>query len=106
MADSKPIFIPVCDLEELPDGTTKAVRVGDLNILLCRSRGDVFAIENKCSHQNTALTGGRLRNGYISCPLHGVRFELATGKPSGQLTRVALQTYAVRVEAGRVEVAP
>ncbi|SVB40266.1 uncharacterized protein METZ01_LOCUS193120 [marine metagenome] len=39
---------------------------------------------------------GRIKNGYISCPLHGVRFSLETGEPmGGQLTRVAVRTYEV-----------
>ena len=104
MTTLDPTFIPACQFDELPDGSTKAVSLDGQNLLLCHNRGTVFAIENRCSHQNTPLTEGRVRNGYISCPLHGVRFELATGKPTGQLTRVSIRTFAVEVKNGVVNV--
>ncbi|MBT5209668.1 MAG: ferredoxin, partial [Halieaceae bacterium] len=51
-----------------------------------------------------SLAGGRIRRGHVSCPLHGVRFKLSTGEPVGQLTRVALKTFDVQIEAGMIGV--
>lgn len=72
------------------------------SVLLCNSGGTHFAIRNQCTHQNSPLAGGRVRNGFISCPLHGVRFDLATGEPRGTLTRVPVKTYAVRGDGGMI----
>ncbi|MBT5792046.1 MAG: Rieske 2Fe-2S domain-containing protein, partial [Gammaproteobacteria bacterium] len=52
--------------------------------------------------QNSPLAGGRVRNGFISCPLHGVRFDLRTGEPRGALTRIPVETYAVRDKDGMI----
>jgi len=41
----------------------------------------------------------------VSCPLHGMRYELATGKPFGQLSHVPLATYPVRIVDGFIEIA-
>ena len=83
-------------VERLPDNSSKAIEVGDRSILLCNSSGLHYAIANQCSHQDSPLEKGRIKNGYISCPLHGVRFSLETGEPmGGQLTRVAVRTYEV-----------
>ena len=71
-------------------------------VLLCNSGGSHFAIRNQCTHQNSPLAGGRVRNGFISCPLHGVRFDLSTGEPRGTLTRVPVKTYSVRDEDGMI----
>ena len=59
---------------------------------------------NRCTHQQQSLDGGRIRRGHISCPLHGVRFNLRTGEPMGQLTRVPLATYDVQVVEGMISV--
>ena len=72
------------------------------SVLLCNSGGSHFAIRNQCTHQNSPLAEGRVRNGFISCPLHGVRFDLRTGEPRGTLTRVPVKTYAVRDEDGMI----
>ena len=83
-------------VERLPDNSSKAITIEGQSILLCNSSGQHYAIVNQCSHQDSPLEKGRIRNGYISCPLHGVRFSLETGEPmGGQLTRFAINTYEV-----------
>ncbi|MCY1540507.1 hypothetical protein D9M68_761530 [compost metagenome] len=37
--------------------------------------------------------------------MHGVRFDLRSGKPLGSLTQVAVAVYPLRVVDGRIEVA-
>ena len=84
------------ELERLPDNSTLAVELDGLAILVCNAGGTHYAVGNNCTHQDTPLEKGRLRNGYISCPLHGVRFSLATGEPmGGELTKKSLPTYRV-----------
>ncbi len=95
-------FVAVCPLQDLPESSSKAVTVDGQSILLCRTQDQVFAVENRCTHQNTPLAGGRVRGGYVSCPLHGVRFNLSTGEPMGTLTRIPLRTFAVRTEDGEI----
>lgn len=97
-------YTPICRLEDLPIAKTRAFELEDQKLLLCRTPDQVFAIENRCTHQNTPLEGGRVRGGYISCPLHGVRFNLATGEPMGTLTQVPVKTFAVRVENDEIAV--
>lgn len=94
--------IDLAALDELPPTGARAFAVGALNILLCRSSAGVFAIENRCSHAMSPLEGGRVRGPHIFCPLHGVRFDLRTGAPSGELTRAPVRVWPVRIEAGRV----
>jgi 3-phenylpropionate/trans-cinnamate dioxygenase ferredoxin component len=88
--------------EALALNSSKVIELDGESILLCNSGGSHFAIRNQCTHQNSPLAGGRVRNGFISCPLHGVRFDLRTGEPRGALTRVPVQTYSVRDEDGMI----
>lgn len=90
--------------EPLALNSSHVIDVDGESVLLCNSGGTHFAIQNQCTHQSSPLAGGRVRNGFISCPLHGVKFSLATGEPHGSLTRVAVKTYAVSDKDGMVVV--
>ena len=97
-------FQPAFADSELPDNDSRAVTISGQKVLVCRAGGTLYAVENRCTHQEAELEGGRIRGCFISCPLHGVRFDLTDGKPMGQLTRQALPTYQVRVADGMIEV--
>ncbi len=85
-------LIPAVDIS---DKQTVPVTLDGKNILICKANGEFYAVDNQCTHQRAELTGGRIRNCYLACPLHGVRFDLRTGQPMGELTRVPLKTYDV-----------
>ena len=85
-------LIPAVDISEKQ---TVPVTLNGKNILICKANGEFYAVDNQCTHQRAELTGGRIRNCYLACPLHGVRFDLRTGQPLGELTRVPLKTYDV-----------
>ena len=76
----------------------KVVTVGGRCVLVCNVGGVHYAVENRCTHQETTLHEGRIRHGFIACPLHGVRFDLKTGEPKGDLTRIPLRTFSVTEE--------
>jgi 3-phenylpropionate/trans-cinnamate dioxygenase ferredoxin subunit len=98
-------FQPAFADAELSDNDSRAVTISGQKVLVCRAGGALYAVENRCTHQEAELEGGRIRGCFISCPLHGVRFDLRDGTPMGQLTRVALPTYEARVVDGMIEVA-
>ena len=98
-------FHPALAEAELANNDSRAVTLNGSKVLICRSGGELYAVENRCTHQEAELEGGRIRGCFISCPLHGVRFDLRDGTPMGQLTREALPTYEVRVVDGVIEVA-
>jgi 3-phenylpropionate/trans-cinnamate dioxygenase ferredoxin subunit len=90
---------------ELGEGKSIAVDVEGRSILVCRSDGRLFAVENRCSHNQSRLEGGKLRHGVIICPLHGARFRLVTGEcVNGALGYAPLETFAVRETDGVIEI--
>ena len=91
-------------LDAIRDNTTLPIQVGQHKILVCNADGQHYAIENRCSHQDTPLENGQIRHGHISCPMHGVRFDLATGEPKGELTKVAIKTYVVEQDHGKFRI--
>lgn len=96
--------VAVITHEPLAPNSSEVIEVNGHSVLLCNSGGTHFAVENQCTHQESPLSGGRVRNGFISCPLHGVKFDLSTGEPHGTLTRIPLKTYTVSDEDGMIVV--
>ena len=82
----------------------EVVMVGGRCVLVCNVGGVHYAVENRCTHQETTLHEGRIRHGFIACPLHGVRFDLKTGEPKGDLTRIPLRTFSVTEEGGTLTI--
>lgn len=97
-------FLRVLPASDLPEGKGRAVAVAGEEVLLVRSGGRIHAVQNLCTHQRAKLEGGRVRHGHISCPLHGMLFDLATGAPKGSLSRIPLKVYPVRVVDDWIEV--
>lgn len=92
----------ITDLAAVPEGTNKAFDIDGKMLLVCHSSKGVFVTNVECPHQNQSLEGGKLKAHFLFCPVHGVRFDLTTGAPRGQLTQNHLTLYAVTVEDGIV----
>ncbi len=92
----------IATLDEVPENGNRAFAVGTRSVLLCRTSAGVFAVENMCSHAYALLEGGKVKGPHIFCPLHGMRFDMRTGVPSGQLTKKPITCYPVAVEDGVV----
>lgn len=74
-------------------------------ILLCRTRDGVFALDNLCTHAFARLSEGSLRGTRILCPLHGGSFDIASGCPLGSPAVHRLATFPTRIVADTIEVA-
>jgi len=98
-------FSRAANVSEVPPGTKKAVEIAGLSILLCHANDRLFAVSNICSHANEKLECGRVSRGWISCPAHGARFELATGRAMNPPAVKPIATYEVRVVDDWIEVA-
>jgi 3-phenylpropionate/trans-cinnamate dioxygenase ferredoxin subunit len=79
-----------------------AVDVDGEPVAVVRSGGEVFAISDICSHADVPLSDGEVADCEIECWLHGSRFDLRTGKPSGPPATVAVPVYPVQVRDGDV----
>lgn len=64
---------------EVPGFSSRAVNLSGRSILLVNSKGRFYACDNECPHQGSPLSGGIVKDGFISCPRHGYRFDLKTG---------------------------
>ena len=102
---SEKSFVAVAKLDDVPPGTKKLVEVGKIEILLCNTMDTIFAVRNLCSHAYERIDCGRMRNGWIACPVHGARFALDTGEPLNPPAVLPIDTYEVRIDGDTIEVA-
>lgn len=98
-------FSPVLPVSAIPAGTKRAIDVGGTSVLVCNSNGRLYAVSNICSHSQQKLECGRMSRGWIACPVHGARFDLATGRAMNLPAKEPIATYQVRVVGDWIEVA-
>jgi 3-phenylpropionate/trans-cinnamate dioxygenase ferredoxin component len=92
----------VAKLSELPEEGAVRVQVGSTPVCLARSGGEVFAVHDLCSHADVSLSEGDVEDGTVECWLHGSRFDLRTGRPTGLPATKPVATYPVTIEGGEV----
>jgi anthranilate 1,2-dioxygenase ferredoxin component len=95
----------VCASAELTDEKMLTARVGEWQVLVVRSGDGLSAFNDCCPHQSARLSEGRLRRGALMCPLHGARFDLASGRCVGA-GYAPLLRMPIRERDGFIEVAP
>jgi 3-phenylpropionate/trans-cinnamate dioxygenase ferredoxin subunit len=99
-------FTPVIAAFALPQNQGVAVELDGRAIVLWRVGDQVFALDNLCPHFGSRLDAGRVKDGILACPLHGARFELATGRcRTPALGGRDVVAHAARIVDGQVEVA-
>ncbi|MCH8142588.1 MAG: Rieske 2Fe-2S domain-containing protein, partial [Proteobacteria bacterium] len=70
----------VLSMAALAEGEMVACQVDGVDVLICQVRGSYYAVSNRCSHAGQTLSGGKLNDHAIRCPLHGAQFDVRTGK--------------------------
>ena len=90
----------MCPAAELQPGEMRLVEHDRMKIGVFNCDGTLYAIEDRCSHDNGPLAEGELHEDdcTIECPRHGSLFELRTGKPITLPAYVPIETYPVSVE--------
>ena len=89
---------------QLGDDEALALAIGAAKIALCRSGGEVYAVDNVCTHQYALLSDGYVEDGCIECPLHQGRFDLKTGAALCAPVTDPVKVYPVRREGGKIYV--
>jgi 3-phenylpropionate/trans-cinnamate dioxygenase ferredoxin subunit len=103
-------FTAVATVDEMPShGLLGVILPGGVAVCLIRSGGEIYAVEDVCTHQAFPISAGELREeegGTVECTWHGARFECATGAVQRGPALDPLPTFDVRVEHGHILVGP
>ena len=101
---SKCEFIDVAGVDELPLGERLFFSIARNEIVLFNVGGKFFAIGDICSHDDGPLGDGEQEDFEITCPRHGARFDIRTGKANSLPAVVDIPAYPIQVVADRIEI--
>ncbi len=74
------------------------------SICVARVGGEVFAIDDTCTHSDASLSEGDVSGTRIECWLHGAEFDLRTGEALTLPAVMAVRTYAVQVSGDSITI--
>ncbi len=93
-------FERACALDDIPADEALGVTVGAYDVAIARHDDEVFAVQDQCSHAAVPLSEGEVEDCTVECWLHGSRFDLRTGKPTGLPATEPVATFPVEVRGG------
>jgi 3-phenylpropionate/trans-cinnamate dioxygenase ferredoxin component len=89
----------------LSESEARGFMADGVEIVLCRINGEICALSGICTHEDLPLDGGTVENGVLTCPWHGARYDVRTGRVRALPAVRPLRTYPVRIDGeGRVHV--
>ena len=101
---SKQLFTAVTKAGDIEEKSFSTFEVNGTDIVICRLRDEYFAIENRCSHAQSAFNAGRVRGYQIICPLHGATFDIRDGSATSLPAKQPIRSFPLRIVDGMIEV--
>ena len=95
-------FIHLASLDDLQTRKLICVKSNCYKILIALAEGDVYAVDDMCTHEDASLSKGSLHGDCVKCPLHGSRFRLINGEALDEPAEEALNTYTVKIEGDNI----
>ena len=101
----KTVYVRVAGTSEIAVGKMKKVTLEGVDVLIANVGGVYYAMGSECTHYGGDLSEGTLEGNIVTCPVHGAKFDVTTGKvvsaPTEPLGRPDIEDeprYSVRVE--------
>lgn len=95
-------FQRVAKLSEIADPGRIVVEVDEQLVVVLHVSGEVFAIDDVCTHDGGPLGEGDLDDHTIACPRHGAKFDIRTGAALTMPATRPTKVHEVKVEAGEI----
>ena len=97
-------WVVACPASELEDDQPYSVDVEGVLVALVSTEGELFAIQDECSHQDVMLSLGEVEGCTLECFAHGSRFDLRTGEALDLPATLPVPVYPVKIEGDDVYV--
>jgi 3-phenylpropionate/trans-cinnamate dioxygenase ferredoxin subunit len=93
-------------LDDYVHGQARQLRLDGHVLVVVRIEGDVYVLDDKCSHEDFSLALGEVEVATceIECARHGAMFRLSDGQPMSFPATRPVAHYDVRAVDGRLEV--
>ncbi|WP_238385055.1 bifunctional 3-phenylpropionate/cinnamic acid dioxygenase ferredoxin subunit [Nesterenkonia muleiensis] len=102
---STDMSLKVCSIDDLRPG--EGLRIDSINppiAVFLTEDGEVYAIDDTCTHQDASLSAGWVEDCRVECPLHESTFSLVTGQVDQPPAKKGVRTHQVHVSGGAVYV--
>jgi nitrite reductase/ring-hydroxylating ferredoxin subunit/uncharacterized membrane protein len=96
-------FSAVLTVDQMADKQLRRVLVNGVPVVLLRLGEQYAAISATCTHAGGPLDEGTLEGDVITCPWHGSRFSMRTGRVLTGPASISAPRYSVRVRDGNIE---
>ena len=97
-------FTKVGKLADVPPGRVMVYKIQEREIAVCNAGGDLYAIDNVCTHDEGSLDQGELLGYEVECPRHGARFDVRSGEVTEAPAVLPVDTFTVRLQGEDIEV--
>ena len=99
---TEPRWARVAAVSEVPEGEMRGVSTDIGPVVLANVDGDIYALEDRCSHQDYPLSAGELEGDELECSFHGARFDVCSGRALQLPAITPVRTFQVDVRDGDV----
>lgn len=97
-------FYPVTSVDDLPSGERLFIEINGDPVVIFNIAGSFYAIADVCTHDDGPLGEGELDGFQITCPRHGAKFDVRTGKALTLPAVLNTNTYPIRVVGDTIEI--
>jgi 3-phenylpropionate/trans-cinnamate dioxygenase ferredoxin subunit len=102
-----PDFVTIGNVDELnPGGEPIVVEINNKWIGVFNVGGEIYAIEDVCTHDGGPLAEGKLEGWVIECPRHGATFDVRTGEALSAPAYEDVSAYEVKVVDNEIKIGP
>ena len=97
-------YFAISPADSLPEGERLFLEIDNLDIVVFNIRGEFYAIEDRCSHDDGPLGEGELSDHQVICPRHGARFDIKSGNALTLPAVKGVSSFPVQVNEGMIEI--
>ncbi|HEY7963246.1 MAG TPA: Rieske 2Fe-2S domain-containing protein [Steroidobacteraceae bacterium] len=95
-------WIDVGDADAVSEARPLGVEVDGVAVVVVRCGPELYAVEDRCTHDGESLGEAQVEDCQIICPRHGAHFCLRSGEALTPPAYEPLRTYRVREQHGRL----
>ncbi len=97
-------FVTVAKLGDIPVGEARVVTASGRRLALCNVDGQIYAIDDTCTHDDGPLGSGTLDGHAIECPRHGARFDVRDGRVLQMPAAFPVRSYPARIVNDEIQI--
>jgi nitrite reductase/ring-hydroxylating ferredoxin subunit len=94
----------VASISEVASGQAIAVEVEGQRIAIFNANGEFHAIRDTCTHRGGPLSQGKVEGMVVTCPWHGAKYDIRTGKVLSPPAPADVRSYRVVVDGDELQV--